>query len=61
MYAGESKKTPRFHGGREGGIVGPLEASRGAEVDRASVWRTLIVCLSPVDAAREDRNPSRED
>ncbi len=50
-----------LHGGRESGAVGPLEASRGTEVDWASVWRTLIVCLSPVDAARGDRNPSRED
>jgi len=50
-----------FYGGRESGAVGPLEASRGAEVDWASIWQTLIVCLSPVDAARGDRNPSRED
>jgi len=50
-----------LYGGRESGAVGPLEASRGTEVDWASVWRTLIVCLSPVDAARGDRNPSRED
>ncbi len=50
-----------LYGGRESGAVGPLEASRGAEVDWASVWRTLIVCLSPVAAARGDRNSSRED
>ncbi len=37
-----------LYGGRESGAVGPLEASRGAEFDWASVWRTLIVCLSPV-------------
>jgi len=40
-----------LYGGRESGAVGPLEASRGAEADWASVWRTLIVCLSRVDAA----------
>ena len=61
VYAGESMELSRFHSGRESGAVGPLEASRGAEVDWASVWRTLIVCLSPVDAIRGDRNPSRED
>ena len=61
VYAGESKKTSRIRGGRESGIVGPLEASRGTEFDWASVWQTLIVCLSPAGPARGDRNPSRED
>jgi len=61
VYADESKASRRFHGDREGGVVGPLDASRGAEIDWASVWRTLIVCLSPVDAAHGDRSPSRED
>ncbi len=50
-----------LYGGRESGAGGPLEATRGAEVDWAGVWQTLIVCLSPIDAARGDRNPSRED
>jgi len=40
-----------LYGGRESGAVGPLDASRGAEVDWASVWRTLIVCLSPAGPA----------
>ena len=61
VYADDSKESPRFHGDREGGVVGPLETSRGAEVDWASVCRTLIICLSLVDAARGDRDPSRED
>jgi len=61
VYADESEESLRFHGDREGGVVGPLEASRGAKVNWASVWRTLIVCLSPVDAARGERDPSRDD
>ena len=32
-----------LYGCGESGAVGPLEASRGAEVDWASIWRTLIV------------------
>ncbi len=60
VYANESKESSRCHGGRESGVVRPLEASRGAEVDWASVWRTLIVYLSPVNAAQGDRNPSGE-
>ncbi len=48
-----------LHGSRESGAVGPLEASRGAEVDWASVWRTLIVRLSPVDAARGGSKPQQ--
>ncbi len=30
------------YGDRESGAVGPLEASRGAEVDWASVWRSRL-------------------
>ncbi len=33
VYADESKVSWMFHGDREGGVVGPLEASRGAKVD----------------------------
>jgi len=50
-----------LYGSRENGAVGPLKVSRGADVDWVSVWKTFIVCLSSVDAARGDRNPSRED
>ncbi len=42
------------------GLRGPLKASRGTEVDRASDWRTLIVWLSPAGLARGDQNPSRK-
>jgi len=61
VHADELKESSRFYRGIEGGVEGPLEASRGAEVGWASVWQTLLVCLSPVDAARGYRNPSRED
>ncbi|MCH9025786.1 MAG: hypothetical protein IIA05_01570 [Proteobacteria bacterium] len=44
VYANESKDSSRFHGGRESGVVEPLESSRGAEVDWARIWRTFIVC-----------------
>ena len=33
VYADESKVSWMFHGDTEGGVVGPLEASRGAKVD----------------------------
>ncbi len=60
VYAGESMELSRFHSGRESRVVGPLKASRGTEVDGASVWRTLIVCLSPAGLARGDQIPSRK-
>jgi hypothetical protein len=44
VNADESKESPRFHGGRESRVVGPLEASRGTKVDRANVWQALNVC-----------------
>ncbi len=34
-----------FYGGRESGAVGPLEASRGAEVDWATGYRFAIQLL----------------
>jgi len=41
-----NQRRPRgLHGGRKSGAVGPLEASKGTEVDWVSVWRTLVVCL----------------
>ena len=41
MYADELKESSRFYRGIEGGVEGPLEASRGAKVEWASIWRTL--------------------
>ncbi len=35
------KETSSSHSSRESGVTGPLEASRGAEVEWASIWRTL--------------------
>jgi len=52
------RRRRSLYGGRESGVVGPLEARRGAEVDWMSVWQTLIVCLSPVDAARGIETPA---
>jgi len=40
-HADELKESWRFYGGIEGGVEGPLEASRGAKVEWASIWQTL--------------------
>ena len=41
VHADELKESSRFYRGIEGGVEGPLEASRGAKVEWASIWRTL--------------------
>jgi len=48
-----------LYGGRESGAVGPPETSRGAEVDWASVWQNLIVCIAPGDAAPGGSKPQQ--
>ena len=41
VHADELKEWSRFYRGIEGGVEGSLEASRGAKVEWASIWRTL--------------------
>ena len=41
VHADELKESSRFYRGLEGGVEGPLEASRGAKVEWASIWRIL--------------------
>ncbi len=40
VHADELKESSRFYRGIEGGVEGLLEASRGAKVEWASIWRT---------------------